>query len=137
VPWQAEQAHALNEAAGCGERVCIIEGDYEDAILPRASYDGVYALESSCHAHGADKGVLLAEAHRLLRPGGRTAFLTAAGLSARCRSASTANCASAGSSKSWRAFSCSRHGWSNLAFGRSESSTYRCEWRLRLYTFPG
>ena len=35
------------------------------------AYDGVYALESSCHAHGADKGALLAEAHRLLRPGGR------------------------------------------------------------------
>jgi MPBQ/MSBQ methyltransferase len=40
----------------------------------------VYALESSCHAHGADKGVLLKEAHRLLRPGGHLviadAFLT-------------------------------------------------------------
>ena len=39
--------------------------------MPRASYDGVYALESSCHAHGADKGVLLEEACRLLRPGRR------------------------------------------------------------------
>jgi hypothetical protein len=28
-------------------------------------------LESSCHAHGADKGMLLKQAHRLLRPGGR------------------------------------------------------------------
>ena len=37
----------------------------------RDSYDGVYALESSCHAHGADKGELLAEAYRLLRSGGR------------------------------------------------------------------
>jgi MPBQ/MSBQ methyltransferase len=71
VPWQVEHAHALNDAAGCGERVRVIEGDYEDTILPRSSYDGVYALESSCHAHGADKGALLAEAHRLLRPGGR------------------------------------------------------------------
>src|SRR6266699_383955 len=71
VPWQVERAHALNDAAGCGERVRVIEGDYEDTILPRSSYDGVYALESSCHAHGADKGLLLAEAHRLLRPGGR------------------------------------------------------------------
>ncbi len=71
VPWQVEHAHALNDAAGCGERVRVIEGDYEDTILPRNSYDGVYALESSCHAHGADKGALLAEAHRLLRPGGR------------------------------------------------------------------
>jgi SAM-dependent methyltransferase len=51
--------------------VRVIEGDYEDTILPRAGYDGVYALESSCHAHGADKRALLAEAHRLLRPGGR------------------------------------------------------------------
>jgi len=71
VPWQVERASALNEAASCGSRVRVIEGDYEDTILPRGSYDCVYALESSCHAHGADKGALLAEAHRLLRPGGR------------------------------------------------------------------
>jgi cyclopropane fatty-acyl-phospholipid synthase-like methyltransferase len=71
VPWQVEHARALNEAAGCDERVDVIEGDYEDVPLPRASYNGVYALESSCHAHGADKGVLLEEAYRLLRPGGR------------------------------------------------------------------
>ena len=72
VPWQVERARALNETAGCGERIDVLEGDYEDAaLLPRLSYDGVYALESSCHAHGADKGMLLKEAHRLLRPGGR------------------------------------------------------------------
>ncbi len=81
VPWQVEHACALNEAAGCGERVCVVEGDYEDTLLlSPSSYDGVYALESSCHAHGADKGVLLKEAHRLLRTGGRLviadAFLT-------------------------------------------------------------
>jgi SAM-dependent methyltransferase len=71
VPWQVEQASALNLAANCGERVRVIEGDYEDTILPRENYDGVYALESGCHAHGPDKGALLAEAHRLLKPGGR------------------------------------------------------------------
>jgi MPBQ/MSBQ methyltransferase len=71
VPWQVENARALNQAAGCGERVRVVEGDYEETVLPSASFDGVYALESSCHAHGADKGVLLTEAHRLLRPGGR------------------------------------------------------------------
>ena len=71
VPWQVENARALNQAAGCSERVRVIEGDYEETVLPSASYDGVYALESSCHAHGADKSALLAEAHRLLRPGGR------------------------------------------------------------------
>ncbi|HEY0795594.1 MAG TPA: methyltransferase domain-containing protein [Acidisarcina sp.] len=71
VPWQVKRANALNQSAGCRERVHVIEGDYEDSILPSAGYDGLYALESSCHAHGADKGELLAEAHRLLRPGGR------------------------------------------------------------------
>ena len=71
VPWQVERANALNDAAGCGERVRVIQGDYEDTGLPRGRYDGAYALESSCHAHGADKGALLEEAHALLRPGGR------------------------------------------------------------------
>jgi MPBQ/MSBQ methyltransferase len=71
VPWQAQQARALNLAAGCAERLGVIEGDYEDIALPDSSCDGVYALESSCHAHGADKARLLREAHRLLRPGGR------------------------------------------------------------------
>jgi len=71
VPWQVEHARSLNEVAGCGERVRVLEGDYADSLLPSTTYDGVYALESSCHAHGADKGALLAEAHRLLMPGGR------------------------------------------------------------------
>jgi cyclopropane fatty-acyl-phospholipid synthase-like methyltransferase len=83
VPWQVENARALNQAAGCGARVRVVEGDYEETVLPSAGYDGVYALESSCHAHGADKGALLAEAHRLLRPGGR--FVVADGFLARDR----------------------------------------------------
>jgi MPBQ/MSBQ methyltransferase len=72
VPWQVEQARTLNKSAGCSDRVSVIEGDYEDpTLLPHSEFDGVYALESSCHAHGEDKSVLLAQAHRLLRPGGR------------------------------------------------------------------
>ena len=72
VPWQVERARALNEAVACSEHISIMEGDYEDPeLLSASSYDGVYALESSCHAHGADKGRLLTNAYRLLRPGGR------------------------------------------------------------------
>lgn len=71
VPWQVEHADVLNKAGGCGERVRVLERDYENTLLPRSSYDAAYALESSCHGHGADKSALLAEAHRLLRPGGR------------------------------------------------------------------
>jgi cyclopropane fatty-acyl-phospholipid synthase-like methyltransferase len=72
VPWQVERARVLNDAAGCSDRIRVVQGDYEDAsLLPDAGYDGVYALESSCHAHGADKRWLVKEAHRVLRPGGR------------------------------------------------------------------
>ena len=71
VPWQVERARALNEARGFHDRISIVEGDYEDSRLPSSSYDGVYALESSCHARGTDKGILLDEMCRLLRPGGR------------------------------------------------------------------
>lgn len=70
VPWQVEQALVLNRAAGC-ERIRILQGDYEHSVLPSGGYDGAHAIESSCHARGADKGFLLEEAHRLLRPGGR------------------------------------------------------------------
>ena len=71
VPWQVERARVLNEEAGYGGRIEVIEGDYEETTLPGSSFDAVHALESSCHAHGPDKGLLLGEAHRLLRSGGR------------------------------------------------------------------
>lgn len=71
VPWQVEQAQRLNAAAGLDERIHVMQGDYEHCELPDQSYDAAYALESSCHANGADKRLLLAEAYRLLRPGGR------------------------------------------------------------------
>ena len=86
VPWQVEHARALNEVDGCSDRVHVMQGDYEATALPSSSSDGVYALESSCHAHGADKGALLAEAHRLLRTGGR--LVVADGFLARGRFAS-------------------------------------------------
>ncbi len=70
VPWQVEKATELNTAAGC-ENLRVLEGDYQDTVLPRAQYHGVYALESSCHAAGPDKKALIQEAFRLLRPGGR------------------------------------------------------------------
>ena len=80
VPWQVERARALNEASGLQNRICIVEADYQDSRRPSGSFDGIYALESSCHARGADKSILLHEAHRLLRTGGRLvvadAFLT-------------------------------------------------------------
>jgi MPBQ/MSBQ methyltransferase len=71
VPWQVEQARALNASAGYRDRIDVVEADYENTPLGCSSFDGVYALESSCYARGSDKCMLLEEAHRLLRPGGR------------------------------------------------------------------
>ncbi len=71
VSWQIERGAELNGASAGGERIRMIRGRYEEVPLASGSLDGAYALESSCHAQGADKAALLREAYRLLRPGGR------------------------------------------------------------------
>ena len=71
MPWQVEQARTLNQACELGNRIDLVLGDYEKSTIASASFDAAYALESSCHAHGADKHAFLREAHRLLKPGGR------------------------------------------------------------------
>ena len=140
VPWQVEQARALNEVAGF-KHISVIEADYEHSLLPSSSYDGVYALESSCHAHGADKGMLLeqrtvccdqVDVSLLL-----TDFLKATAFWASCRSASTTSCASAGSSISWHNYTCSGHDWKGLASGKSRLRICRCVLRLRSCIFHG
>ncbi len=75
VPWQLEQGTELNrtgpEATPQTQAINLQLGDYEHTRFPTASFDAVYALESSCYAHAANKSAFLTEAHRLLRPGGR------------------------------------------------------------------
>jgi cyclopropane fatty-acyl-phospholipid synthase-like methyltransferase len=77
-PRQIEQAHRLARERGLGDQVQFHVADFCDTGLPGESFDVVWALESACYAE--DKPGLLAEAHRLLRPGGRLivadAFLT-------------------------------------------------------------
>jgi ubiquinone/menaquinone biosynthesis C-methylase UbiE len=71
VPWQLEQGRQLNESSPEGQRITLKLGDYEHTTHLSQSFDAVYAVESSCYAHGANKSAFLKEAHRLLRPGGR------------------------------------------------------------------
>jgi ubiquinone/menaquinone biosynthesis C-methylase UbiE len=71
VPWQLEQGSHLNQSCPQGDRIILALGDYEHTTYPSASFDAVYAIESSCYAHGANKSAFLQEAHRLLRRGGR------------------------------------------------------------------
>jgi SAM-dependent methyltransferase len=71
VPWQLEHGRALNQSSASTARMQISLGDYERTGFRASSFDAVYALESSCYAHGANKSAFLQEAHRILRPGGR------------------------------------------------------------------
>jgi MPBQ/MSBQ methyltransferase len=73
VPWQLEQGRRLNQSCPEAECITLTLGDYEHTSEPPASFDAVYAIESSCYARGANKSAFLEEAHRLLRPGGRIA----------------------------------------------------------------
>ncbi len=73
VPWQLEQGRQLNQSCPEGRNISLTLGDYEHTTQPSASFDAVYAIESSCYARGANKSAFLQEAHRLLRPGGRIA----------------------------------------------------------------
>jgi ubiquinone/menaquinone biosynthesis C-methylase UbiE len=71
VPWQLEQGRQLNQTCPEAHRIILTLGDYEHTTQPSASFDAVYAIESSCYAHGANKSAFLQEAHRLLHSGGR------------------------------------------------------------------
>lgn len=71
VDWQVEQAREMNHAACGGDRIEVHRVDYTSTGLPHASADGVYALESACHAHGKGKRGVVREAARILRPGSK------------------------------------------------------------------
>jgi MPBQ/MSBQ methyltransferase len=71
VPWQLQEGRQLNQSTPEAHNITLTLGDYENTTHPSQSFDAVFAIESSCYAHAANKSALLQEAHRLLRPGGR------------------------------------------------------------------
>jgi tocopherol O-methyltransferase len=66
---QIEQARRLACGRPSGDRVQFLLADFCATALAEESFDVFWALESACYAE--DKSALLAEAHRLLKPGGR------------------------------------------------------------------
>lgn len=64
-----EQVDYANAHAVPG--VAVHRRDYRHTGAPDAAYDGVMFLESICYASGDDKADVIAEAARILRPGGR------------------------------------------------------------------
>lgn len=69
VPSQVERAIRYARQQGVKGRVTFQVQDYAATTFSPRSFDAVWAQESVCHA--PDKAAFLAEARRLLRPGGR------------------------------------------------------------------
>jgi MPBQ/MSBQ methyltransferase len=71
VPWQVETGNAWNRRLGIHPRARLDLGDYTSTGFPASSIDGAVAIESACHAAGADKAPFVVEAARILTPGAR------------------------------------------------------------------
>jgi cyclopropane fatty-acyl-phospholipid synthase-like methyltransferase len=69
VASQLARARRYAQEQGISDRVSFEQQDYSCTTFPEASFDVVWAMESICHA--PNKRLVLAEARRLLRPGGR------------------------------------------------------------------
>jgi SAM-dependent methyltransferase len=68
---QLGTARRLTNAQDRPRRIAFATADYLATPFGPGSFDGVYAVESSCYAPGLAKAPLVREIHRVLRPGGR------------------------------------------------------------------
>ena len=73
VASQVARAHRYAQEQGVADQVSFEQQDYTHTAFSDASFDVVWAMESLCHA--PDKRLVLAEARRLLRPGGRVGIV--------------------------------------------------------------
>jgi cyclopropane fatty-acyl-phospholipid synthase-like methyltransferase len=74
LPEQAAIARDTAARNGTGDRAVFHAMDYTATRFADGAFDGAMAIESSCHAPGADKAAFVREAARLLAPGGRIAI---------------------------------------------------------------
>ncbi|MDO8877390.1 MAG: methyltransferase domain-containing protein [Pseudolabrys sp.] len=72
TPARVKGAAALTRLVGLDDKVRVIEGNVMQVPLPDGSVDAVVSQEAFLHV--PDKARTLAEAYRILKPGGRLAF---------------------------------------------------------------
>jgi len=72
TPARVAGAAELSRRVGLDDKVRVLEGNVMELPLPDASFDAVVSQEALLHV--PDVGRAFAEAHRVLRPGGRIAF---------------------------------------------------------------
>lgn len=77
VPRQVEIGSRMNADAPRGDAVTMYCADYTSTGLQAGAFDAVCMIESACHAQGPTKSAVLAEAYRLLKPGGRLVMVDA------------------------------------------------------------
>jgi sterol 24-C-methyltransferase len=65
--YQVQRGNALNEAAGLKGQAVSVQGNFMELPFEDNSYDGVYAIEATCHAP-VRQGVY-GEIFRVLKPG--------------------------------------------------------------------
>jgi tocopherol O-methyltransferase len=66
---QVRRARRFARLRGLSDRCTFSQQDYQRLTFPEHTFDVVWGLESICHAPA--KAPFLAEAHRVLKPGGR------------------------------------------------------------------
>mmetsp|Transcript_72760 Transcript_72760/g.135957 ORF Transcript_72760/g.135957 Transcript_72760/m.135957 type:complete len:392 (+) Transcript_72760:77-1252(+) len=66
--YQVNRGNQLNKRAGLDQQVKLVQGDFMKLPFQDGEFDGVYAIESTCHAPHR-KGVY-SEIFRVLKPGG-------------------------------------------------------------------
>lgn len=66
--FQVDRGNAISTQEGLRDQVELIQGDFMKLPFPDASFDGVYAIESTCHA--PVRAGVYGEIMRVLKPGG-------------------------------------------------------------------
>jgi cyclopropane fatty-acyl-phospholipid synthase-like methyltransferase len=69
LPSEVRRGRSFAQRRGVADRVTFERQDFTHTNFPDGSFDVIWAIESICHA--PDKREFLAEARRLLKPGGR------------------------------------------------------------------
>ena len=69
---QNDRARGLNEAAGASGAITVVEGSYTDVPAAAASFDLAWSQDAFLHSD--QREVAIAEAARVLRPGGELLF---------------------------------------------------------------
>jgi MPBQ/MSBQ methyltransferase len=69
--YQIQKGNVLIEKEGLTKQVTMIKDNFEQLRFDDESFTHAYALESACHANGADKELFIKEMARVLQPGGQ------------------------------------------------------------------